>query len=170
MPQLDRAAVCAFTGHRPDKFSWLSDETDPRCLELKRRLYDTVEAVYHSGVRRYISGMALGADFYFCDAVLALREAYTGVELEAAIPCPEQADRWSAQNRRRYARLLEQCDYRTLVSPAYYRGCMQRRNCYMVDSAGWLVAVYNGSPGGTRSTLLYAMRQGLRVIQLPPEA
>ena len=41
-----------------------------------------------------------------------------------------------------------------------------RRNRYMVDSSSLLIAAYNGQQGGTMSTLLYAMRQGLEIIEL----
>ena len=51
----------------------------------------------------------------------------------------------------------------------YSPDCMLRRNRYMIDASAVLIAAYNGSPGGTRSTLLYAMRQGLQIIELPVE-
>lgn len=31
-----RRKSCAFTGHRPQKFSWRYDETDERCVKLSR--------------------------------------------------------------------------------------------------------------------------------------
>lgn len=40
--------TCAFTGHRPHKFSWKNDETDPRCVELKAVL----ATLYLSGAKR----------------------------------------------------------------------------------------------------------------------
>ena len=40
----------------------------------------------------------------------------------------------------------------------------------MVDASAMLIAAYNGTPGGTRATLLYAIRAGLEVVQLPMEA
>lgn len=27
--------ACAFTGHRPHKFPWKDNESDPRCIALK---------------------------------------------------------------------------------------------------------------------------------------
>ena len=66
--------TCTFTGHRAEKLPWGYNENDPRCRRLKRTLYDTLEAVYESGFHRFICGMAEGCDFYFCEAVLALRE------------------------------------------------------------------------------------------------
>ena len=113
--------------------------------------------------------MANGCDFYFAEAVLALRTEHPEITLEAAIPCEGQSGRWSAAQRRRYERLVAECDYRTVVQQTYTPDCMLRRNRYMVDASGVLIAAYNGSPGGTRSTLLYALRQGLEIIELPVE-
>ena len=166
---MDKTTTCTFTGHREAKLPWRGDEEDGRCLRLKETIYDAVESVYRSGVRHYICGMANGADFYFCEAVLALREEHGEVTLEAAVPFEGQAERWTAAQKARYERLLSQCDYLTVVQRDYTPDCMMRRNRYMVDSAAVLIAAYNGAPGGTRATLLYAMRNGLEVIQLPVE-
>ena len=51
----------------------------------------------------------------------------------------------------------------------YVNGCMQKRNRYMVDSAAHMIAVFNGSPGGTKSTIEYAKRKGLDIILLDPD-
>ena len=164
-----KAPVCAFTGHRAEKLPWGGNERDPRCLRLKRCIFDAAEAVYKEGVRNYICGMATGCDFYFCEAVLALREEHPEITVEAAIPCEGQSAAWPEALRRRYDRLTEDCDYRTVVSRSYTPDCMMRRNRYMVDACDVLIAAYNGRPGGTRATLLYAMRLGKQIIQLPVE-
>ena len=166
---MEKAATCAFTGHRENKLPWRGDESDPRCLLLKQRIYDAAEAVWHGGVRHFICGMANGCDFYFAEAVLALRAEHPEITLEAAIPCEGQSSRWTAIQRRRYDRLVRECDYLTVVSREYTPDCMLRRNRYMVEASAVLIAAYNGRPGGTQSTLLYAMRQGLRIIELPME-
>lgn len=163
----EREKTCTFTGHRPKKLPWRYDESDPRCLELKRCIYDAAEAVYIQGVRHYICGMATGGDFYFCEAVLKVRQDHPEVTLEAAVPCPEQAKDWPEALRRRWERLLTECDYRTVIARSYTPDCMLRRNRYMVDASAYLIAAYNGSAGGTRATLLYAMRRGLHIISLP---
>jgi len=166
---LEKAKTCTFTGHRETKLPWRGDESDARCVRLKALIYDAAEALYHDGVRLFICGMATGSDMYFGEAVLRLREEHPEIQLEAAIPCEEQSARWSRELRRRYDRLVSECDYQTVIQKEYTRDCMLRRNRYMVDASGYLIAAYNGSPGGTRSTLLYAMRQGLTVIQIPVE-
>jgi len=166
---MERASTCTFTGHRENKLPWHTDETDPRCLRLKQSIYDAVEAVYRSGVRHFICGMATGCDMFFAEAVLALRAERPDVTLEAAIPCEGQSNRWTAEQRRRYDRLVAECDFFTVIQRDYSPDCMLRRNRYMIDASAVLIAAYNGKPGGTQSTLLYALRQGLQIIELPLE-
>ncbi len=164
---VDRANNCCFTGHRETKLPWGNNEEDLRCIALKESLYDAVEAVYRSGIRHFICGMATGCDFYFCEAVLALREEHPEVTLEAAIPFEGQSKGWSEGQRKRYDRLVSECDYHTVVQKDYSPDCYMRRNRYMADSCSVLIAAYNGRKGGTMNTLLYAIRNGLEVIQLP---
>lgn len=166
---MDREHTCTFTGHRENKLPWHGDETDARCVRLKERIYDAAEAAYRGGMSHFICGMATGCDMYFCEAVLRLRGEHEEITVEAAIPFEGQSKQWPAALRRRYDRLVSECDYQTVVQRDYSPDCMMRRNRYMVDASSLLIAAYNGAPGGTQSTLLYAIRQGLEIIQLPME-
>ena len=157
--------TCCFTGHRPEKLPWGKDESRADCIALKRRIDEALEELYHRGFRNFITGMALGCDLYFAEAVLALRQRHE-VGLEAAIPCLSQAKNWSAQEQARYQSILEQCDLELAVQHNYTQGCMLRRNRYMVERSTALLAVYNGSKGGTRYTISYALDRGLEVVQL----
>ncbi len=154
---------CCFTGHRPMKLPWGANETDPRCLELKAELAAKLEAAYELGYRNYICGMAIGCDMFFAEAVLALRDTYPNVRLEAAIPCGGQPDRWSKKDRLRYNSLIDAADKVTVLQNEYTPDCMMRRNKYMVDNSSMLIACFDGKPGGTMKTILYAQRQGLDV-------
>jgi uncharacterized phage-like protein YoqJ len=162
-----RQSACCFTGHRPGKLPWKNDESDQRCLDLKRRLWDAVESAYESGYRHFLCGMAQGCDMYACESALKLKNLHQDVTVEAAIPCPSQADSWPKGEKERYQRLLAQCDYETMVSQSYSPTCMQRRDRYMVDHASLLIAMFDGCSGGTRYTMEYAMRRGLDVVDLP---
>jgi len=159
---------CAFTGHRPSKLPWGFREDDPRCLALKDRLYDVVSALYGGGIRHFLCGMALGCDQYFAEAVLALQEEHPDITLEAAVPCETQALHWSAEQRARYDRLVARCDDVTLISRDYTPTCMRDRNRYMVDRAAVLVAVYDGSRGGTQQTVDYARKLDREILLLRP--
>lgn len=71
-----------------------------------------VAAAYQEGYRHFLCGMAQGCDLYFCEAVLALQGRYPEVTVEAAIPCPTQADAWPEAERDRYRELVARCDMR----------------------------------------------------------
>lgn len=161
---MEREHTCCFTGHRPDKLPWGKDETDPRCLALKERIEREVERAYDRGFRHFICGMALGCDLYFCEAAIDLRDRRPGVTVEAAIPCESQADRWGGEEKERYERLVGLCDFETMVQHHYDRGCMLRRNRYMVDHAALLISVLDGSKGGSMYTSAYALKKGVEVV------
>ena len=163
-----RHKSCCFTGHRPEKLPWGTDEENPQAIALKEKLFDVVEALHQSGITHFISGMARGSDFYFCEAVLKLREEHGEVTLEAALPYEEQAVQWPEEDRDRYFRLVSQCDYETLIQTAFSPDCMKKRNHYLVDHATVLIAVYDGQVGGTMQTVNYARRKGLEIITISP--
>ena len=157
---------CCFTGHRPAKLPWGQREDDPRCIELKLELAARLEAIYTLGYRHFICGMAIGCDMYFAEAVLALRELHPDVTLEAAVPCGTQPDKLARVQRQRYNRLLDSCDSVTVLQYGYTDDCMMLRNRYMVDHSSLLLACFDGRPGGTMSTIVYAERQGVSVVMI----
>ncbi len=164
MPQ-----TCTFTGHRSAKLPWGYNEYDKRALELKQRLYDTIEAVYSAGFTHFICGMADGSDLYFCEAVIQLRTQHPEITLEAAVPFEGQADKWPRAQRERYQRLICECDSVKLIQKDYSPGCMMKRNRYMVDHAQLIIACYDGKSGGTLNTLRYALDKDVQILHLPIE-
>ena len=160
----NREITCCFTGHRPAKLPWGANENDPRCLSLKEEIMASLRAIYDCGYRRFICGMAIGCDMYFAEAVLALKEEFEDIELIAAIPCGDQPDKWNTVQRRRYNSILDRCSEINVLQIMYSNDCMQKRNEYMVDRSSLLLSCYDGKPGGTMKTILYAERQGLKTI------
>ncbi len=165
---MEREQTCCFTGHRPNKLPWGDDESDPRCLALKAAIRREVEGAYDRGFRHFICGMAQGCDFYFCEAVLALRDERPGVTVEAAIPCEEQSGKWPRRDRERWERLVGLCDFETMVQRHYDRGCMLRRDRYMVDRSALLIAAFDGTAGGTQYTVAYAMKRDVETVRIEP--
>ena len=157
---MERETTCCFTGHRPDKLPWGNREDDPRCIRAKEQIAQALERAYAAGFRHFMCGMAKGGDLYFAQAVLELREQRPDVTLEGVRPCENQADSWTAEEKRQYWAILDQCDYETLVQHHYDRFCMMRRNRYMVDRSARIIALYNGEPkGGTAQTPAYALQK-----------
>ena len=165
----DEELICCFSGHRPSGLPWKTDETDERCLALKRRIREELGMIVKAGCRHFLCGMALGCDTYFAEAVLEMKRARPDILLEAVIPCGSQPERWSRDNRLRYNAILDRCDKVTVLQARYTPDCMMRRNRYMVDHSDVLVACYSGLPGGTWNTIKYAMDNDKEVIQLPIE-
>lgn len=157
--------VCAFSGHRPERLPWGSDESDPRCQALKIQLEEKLRDLCREGCRTYLCGMARGTDLYYLEALTRLRAEFP-LTIEAVIPCPSQSDRWPVEEQRRYLRLLGRCDSMKILEEHYSEGCMLRRNRYMVEHADVLVTVFDGSPSGTAATVRYAEARGLRIVPL----
>ncbi len=160
---------CAFTGHRPKKFLWGYNEADARCVALKKALAEEITKLVDAGYTDFFSGMAEGTDAWAAMAVLALKEKNPALRLHCVLPCEGQAEGWSASARERYFSILEQADDIVYVSRKYSKGCMLKRNRYLVDHATCLLAVYNGEwRGGTAMTVRYARKLGREIIILQP--
>lgn len=156
----------AFSGHRPERLPWGNDESDPRCAALKEQMRAAVRSAAEKGVTVFLCGMARGCDFYFAEAVADLTRESRSLRLEAYLPCPSQADRWPAQDRRRRDTLLRQCTAVHMVEQVYTEGCMLRRNRAMVDRCDILLTVWDGGSGGTAAAIRYARRTGKTVMGL----
>lgn len=160
---------CAFTGHRPNKFPWRYDETDSRCVALKRAMTEQITALAEAGVTDFYSGGADGTDCWASLIVLALREKNPALKLHCVLPHKGQADKWSDSAQERYHSILKQADSVEYVSRAYYDGCMIDRNHRLVESAGLLLAVYSGARrSGTGATVNYARKMGREIIVIDP--
>ena len=146
---------CCFTGHRPEKLR--ASEEEVRSA-LRREILRAVEEGYVT----FLTGMARGVDLWAAEEVLAQREAH-GLRLIAVLPHPDFEARWNAAARLTYRRVLGAADHTVTVSPAFDMGAYQRRNRYMVDRSSLVIAAFDGTPGGTRNTVLYAKAQGVPV-------
>lgn len=161
--------TCAFTGYRPSKFPWGYDETATGCVRLKKVLATQITALTDSGVTDFISGMAQGIDQICAELVLAQREKDPALKLHCILPFEGQADKWIDSARERYRSILKQADSIDYISREYYDGCMIDRNHRLVDSAGLLLAVYNGARrSGTGATINYARKMGREIIVIDP--
>lgn len=157
--------VCCFTGHRPQSLPFGFNESDERCVLLKRTICEKIiSLITQYGVRHFISGMAIGVDMYAAEIVLSLRSEYPDITLECAIPCETQSAKWSASLRERYNSIVSRCDKKTVLQNHYTYDCMYKRNKYMVDNSDFVIAVWNGKVSGTGKTVRYAESQGKKVI------
>lgn len=160
---------CAFSGHRPHKFPWKENESDPRCVALKEVLAEQIAKLAGAGVTEYFTGGADGTDCWAAEIILSLREKNPALQLHCILPHEGQADRWSDSARERYFSILKRANSVNYVSRQYYDGCMIDRNHRLVESAGLLLAVFNGvRRSGTGATVNYARKMGRGIIVIDP--
>lgn len=137
--------IVAATGHRPNKLGGYG----PRA-ELRVEEFATVW-ISEMRPRWMVLGMALGWDTACALACITL-----GVPFIAAIPFRGQEQRWPDAAQLRYHRLLNAAAEIRVVSPRATIEAMSLRNRWMVDNCEHLVALWNGSPGGTKNCVQYA--------------
>jgi len=159
---------CAFTGYRPQKMPFGFDESDPRCIDFKNRLKNTIHALYDMGYKHFLSGGAMGMDMYAAEAVVELREQYPEIILEMVSPYDTQAAKWSPELRERHDRLFEVADIVTATRHEYSKGALFIRNHYLVTNADVVLAAYDGQPGGTAMTCDLARKNHIKVIEIKP--
>ncbi len=152
------------TGHRPHKLGGYDNFTN-LCEPIKWRL-DTF--FKEKNPYSIVSGMALGVDQWAVEVALNI-----GIKVIAMIPCVGQESRWPISAQNYYARLLERIDMAhgqiTYVSLGPYTiDCMHRRNMEIVNSSSEMLAVWDGTRGGTRDCVRYAQSTGLAVTVLNP--
>ena len=151
-----RDVTCCFTGHRPQKLH----QPEP---EIREGLEKAVLRAYDDGFRYFITGMAMGVDIWAGEAVLKLREKHPEIQLIAAVPYPGQEKNFPHEWKLNYAELLQKCDQAEILSDRYQKGVFHLRDRWMVDHSSRIIAVYNGEPGGTATTISYAKKEGLEL-------
>lgn len=91
--------------------------------------------LYQRGVRHYKAGGAMGFDTLAARTILKLRKEYLDMELSLVLPCLTQTRRWPAEDVEEYERIKAQADNVVYTSQEYTKGCMFKRNRYLVNNS-----------------------------------
>ncbi len=159
--------VCCVTGHRPSGFNFLRKPDDLLYIEYCSKLADEIEYLMRYGYDTFITGMADGADIDFALMVIMFKSKYDYISLEAAIPYPIRPTKVYTEYHENRDHILENCDNKYIISNNYYRGCMHKRNRFMVDRSDLVFAIWNGKEqGGTWDTIKYARSKGKEIRYL----
>jgi uncharacterized phage-like protein YoqJ len=159
--------VC-FTGHRPKDFGgwnvtcpqhvsdWLEEYID-KLINLK----DDVT---------FISGAAQGIDQWAADIVLRKKEQNKNVKLLMAIPYYDFGDNWPLSAQQHLEEINNKADQIHYVHKGKFTSnyLLQVRNEWMVDRSQLVLAVWNGSLGGTRNCVKYAEKLERKIIRFNP--
>lgn len=148
---------CCFTGHRIYKL--------PRDV-LKQRLWAAITWMVEKDVENFYAGGAIGFDTMAEVAVLQIKETFPWIKLHLALPCPEQAEKWSLEDAKNLECIKERADSVTYTSPHYTEDCMHIRNRYLVDHCKYCIYLLERPRSGTNSTVAYACEKGRVLIGL----
>lgn len=149
------------TGHRPQHLppgsaDWVHAELERLAIKLRDE----------HGMTIGISGMALGADTWWADALVR-----HGVPLEAHVPFPQQPDRWPVDTQAEWRRLRGLAAKVETYGPEYDVKWLHVRNDGMLRSpADLVIAVLDPAKtdGGTASAVRKATGLRLSIIHVNP--
>jgi len=162
---MNKALKICVTGHRPNKMYGynLQDVRWIRLKELFKRL------LVENNCTEAITGMALGVDTIFALAVLELKDSGYDIKLHCAIPCRNHSSKWINESVELYKKILARADVVKIVSDEDYKPwLMQKRNEYMVDISDKVIAVWDGTSGGTGNCVKYAEKINKEIIKINP--
>src|SRR5882672_1645435 len=155
----------AVTGHRPGK---LGNEWDgigyysDSIRDYLQSVIDDVCKVKEEPIT-LITGMALGVDMIWAELAID-----NDIPFIAAIPCVGQEMKWNERQVNRYNKLVNHplCEMFIVTPTMYNPQVMQIRNEWMEDNCDLLVAVWNGTPGGTANCVEYAKKKNKQIMRL----
>ena len=150
---------CCFTGHRPNKLDYSENE-------IKPLLKTAIDNAISDGYVTFITGMAEGVDIWAAEIVLEKKKENKDLHLICAVPHPGFEKRRSQYETGRSKNIIKNADYVTTISDNYYRACYQKRNIWMVDRSSLVITVFNGTASGTKNTVDYARKIGVRVVNV----
>lgn len=159
-------STIAITGHRPSK---IGD------YDYKNPIWNAIDTMIVFNMRRFqcekgITGMALGVDTRFA-LICIMRK----IPFIAAIPCLNQEMKWPLKAMHQYREILSNplCTVHYVSDKPYNAHCMNDRNIWMVDQLGsqdYLLGVWDGSAGGTKNCIDYAITKGIEPIIINPKS
>lgn len=154
----------AITGHRPNKLGNDYNLTSPLLMSIKETIMDVLRSECEDLEKlTLISGMALGIDTLFANIAIE-----NNIPFIASIPCQGQASVWSSETREKWNELLSKaCEVVNVSGKILYEPyMMQKRNEWMVNNCDILIAVWDGTSGGTKNCIDYAISKSKRIVYI----
>ena len=140
--------IASVTGHRKIP----ADKLDYVRKELRKE----IELAIEEGYTTFLSGFADGTDLEFAGIVAEMKENNPAISLEAAIPYRDRLKTKASE----FQRLIKQCDKVHIICEEYSPDCYPRRNAFLVEHSGRVIAVFSGrSRSGTAQTIRMAQRE-----------
>lgn len=159
--------TACFTGHRPNKLLGY-DPKDNK--ELLWRLHaEIVRHIKEEKVHTFINGLALGIDMWSARIVIKLKEKYPHIRLISAVPCKNHSCKWNKGDQKNWQEIVDLSDEIVYVSEEEYKPyLMQKRNEWMCNNSEFVIAVWDGTQGGTGNCVKYAQDKKKKITIIKP--
>ena len=149
--------ICG-TGHRPNKLGGYGKPAFEKLVSIAKRFLETTRP------DRVISGMALGWDQALAVAAIRCRPR---IPVAAYIPFEGQESMWPEESQAYYRKILSFCETIYVVCEGGYSpSSMQKRNEAMVNDSDLVVAMWDGTSGGTGNCIRYSTKKGKEIVNL----
>ena len=158
MNKHEKNIACCFTGHRkiPQK----------KYIQIQEKLKDKIVKAIQNGYTFFYAGGAVGFDTMAAQAVFELKAQHPHIKLILVLPCVNQTDDWEQSDIDEYERIRVFADDVIYTSEEHKKGCMHKRNRYMVDNSSLCVAYMTKKSGGTAYTMNYAEENQVMVFNI----
>ena len=143
---LNAEITACFTGHRTYDGS-RNDE-----------LRTAICRLYSMGYRYFLCGMATGFDLEAAEMVISLRNRLPLSEVIAVVPFKGMEERFPAEQRARYQRVIAEAEEVITLATHYSPGVYTQRNNFMVKNSSAVITYFTGEKGGTAYTIHQAVK------------
>ena len=133
---------------------------------VKKKLKEILIESIKNGYRYFGAGGAMGFDTVAALTVSELKSVYPNIKLILVLPCKNQTRGWNEIDIQKYEWIKSKADKVAYTAEHYYNGCMQKRNRHLVDNSSLCICYYTGQKGGTESTIEYAKKRKMVIINL----
>lgn len=143
--------IIAATGPRPHKLGNEYEGVGPYSDYARIQLQ---EIIWRYQPTQLITGMALGIDTIWAELAIA-----NNIPFIASIPFIGQDAIWPTKSKLKYAHIINHplCTRVFVCEPGYATWKLLKRNEWMVNNCTMLAAVWDGTSGGTKHCVDYAI-------------
>ena len=126
-------------------------------MEQAMEIYNSVEMLIKNGSNTFLFGGYGVFDLLSASIVKKLKGVYPDIKSILILAYPDQ----------KYDTKLYDSSFYPFKKPVHFKSAIIKRNQWMIDNADLLVAyVEEGRKGGAMTTLKYAEKKGIEIINL----
>ena len=158
--------TCCFMGCTKDEFRYIDES---KYDKLKNTLINIIKKHTEDGVNHYISRLSMGMEIVFIEALIKSKNKFPQIIIETCLPSAEEISYWNESEKIRYKLAVENCSIFFSINSNYSVEYSQRLRDYMLNSANYVIAVWNGEMGDTATLIRSARYKGKKITCVNPD-